>query len=223
MEKTLLTELAAHGARLVAVSKTRPNEAIMALYASGQRLFGENKVQELVQKYETLPKDIEWHLIGHLQRNKVKYVAPFVAMIHSVDDVELLSEIDRQAAKIGRKIGVLLQVRIAEEDTKFGMTASEAHAICGNADGYPNTTICGLMGMATHTDDTHKIRAEFRGIKLLFDALKSNAMRNNADFTEISMGMSDDYKIALEEGSTLVRVGSLLFGRRQLDTPNQNL
>lgn len=214
MYNQLIQELG--NARLVAVSKTQPNEAIMALYAQGQRLFGENKVQEVVPKYEALPKDIEWHLIGHLQSNKVKYIAPFVAMIHSVDSLKLLEEINRQAAKNQRVIDCLLQFKINDEETKFGLDLQEAFALL-ESQSYPNLhniRLCGVMGMASFVEDEEQIRREFKSLKNLFDQLKARYFPNDDAFKEISMGMSDDYPIAVEEGSTLVRIGTLLFGAR---------
>ena len=209
-------KLAEKNARLVAVSKTHPPERIMPLYLKGQRIFGENRVQELQQKYETLPKDIEWHLIGHLQTNKVKFIAPYIALIHSVDSPELLREINKQAAKNNRVIDCLLQFHIASEESKFGLGEQEAADMLSDpAFGeMKNIRICGVMGMATFTDDQTLIRSEFRHLKSIFDALKTRFFENVPWFCEISMGMSGDWEIALEEGSTLVRIGSLLFGNR---------
>lgn len=197
---------------LVAVSKTQPAEKVLEAYTAGQRVFGENRVQELVPKYETLPKDIEWHLIGHLQTNKVKYIAPFVNLIHSVDSMKLLEEINKQAARCGRIINVLLQIFIADEETKFGFAPEEAENLFDNktfAD-YKNIKICGLMAMATNTDDEEKIRKEFRTVSDLIKRLKD---KGYTDLTILSMGMSSDWKIALSEGSTMIRVGSSIFGR----------
>ena len=194
---------------LVAVSKTKSNEAIMEAYASGQRVFGENKVQEMVEKYETLPKDIEWHMIGHLQRNKVKYMASFVHLIHGVDTEKLLAEINKQAAKHNRRIPCLLQVHIAEESTKFGFAESELSKLIGRIDEFPNVEIKGLMGMASFTDNINQIQQEFRGLKKRFDQLFKNT-----EAAILSMGMSGDYPIAIAEGSTLIRVGSKIFGAR---------
>lgn len=194
---------------LVAVSKTKSNEAIMEAYATGQRLFGENKVQEMVQKHETLPKDIEWHMIGHLQRNKVKYMASFVHLIHGVDTEKLLVEINKQAAKHQRSIPCLLQVHIAEESTKFGFAESELTDLIGRKDEFPNVEIKGLMGMASFTDNTEQVQQEFRGLKKLFDQFFKKT-----DIAVLSMGMSGDYPIAIAEGSTLIRVGSKIFGAR---------
>jgi PLP dependent protein len=209
-------KLAQTGCRLIAVSKTHPVEAIAQAYAAGQRLFGENKVQEMAAKQPQLPPDIEWHLIGHLQRNKVKYIAPFVAMIHSVDSLKLLEEINKQAAKSKRVIHCLLQVHIAEEETKFGMDEQEIRALLAEADwaALANVKVAGLMGMATFTEDARQIRREFHGLRLLFEALKSESLPAQVEMKELSMGMSGDYPIALEEGSTLVRVGSAIFGAR---------
>ncbi len=214
MYKELIQELGT--ARLVAVSKTQPHEAVMALYEQGQRLFGENKVQEVVPKYEALPKDIEWHLIGHLQSNKVKFIAPFVAMIHSVDSLKLLEEINRQAVKNHRVIDCLLQFKINDEETKFGLDLKEAFALLESLS-YPalhNIRLCGVMGMASFVKDEEQIRSEFKTLKSIFDQLKARYFPNDPAFIEISMGMSDDYPIAVEEGSTLVRIGTLLFGSR---------
>jgi hypothetical protein len=209
-------KLAEKNARLVAVSKTHPPERIMPLYLKGQRIFGENRVQELQQKYETLPKDIEWHLIGHLQTNKVKFIAPYIALVHSVDSPELLKEINKQAAKNNRVIDCLLQFHIATEESKFGLGEQEAADMLSDPafSEMKNVRICGVMGMATFTDDQTLIRSEFRHLKSIFDALKTRFFENVPWFCEISMGMSGDWEIALEEGSTLVRIGSLLFGNR---------
>ncbi len=196
-------ECDAAGATLVAVSKIKPNEDIMALYHLGQRDFGENYVQELVAKYEALPKDIRWHFIGHLQSNKVKYIAPFVHLIHGVDSEKLLATIDKEAKKAERVIDCLLQVHIAREETKFGMDEIELAAV--QMDKYDNVRVCGLMGMGSFSDDDAVVRNEFKMLKGLY---------NNQKLTVLSMGMSGDYKIAIEEGSTLVRIGSLLFGAR---------
>ncbi len=198
---------------LVAVSKTKPNEDIEELYELGQRDFGENYVQELVDKQAALPKDIRWHFIGHLQSNKVKYIAPFVHLIHGVDSFKLLQEINKQAAKQNRIIDCLLQVHIAQEETKFGMNETElATALAGLAD-LPNVRVCGLMGMASFSDDLAKLRAEFRFLKSLFDKCREWPVVSG-EWAVLSMGMSGDYRIAMEEGSTMVRIGSLLFGAR---------
>jgi pyridoxal phosphate enzyme (YggS family) len=201
---------------LVAVSKTKPAAAILDGYEVGQRVFGENKVQELVDKYEQLPKDIEWHLIGHLQTNKVKYIAPFVALIHAVDSLKLLQEINVQAKKNERVINCLLQFRIAQEETKFGLTFEEVEQLLQAREfiEMENVRIVGLMGMASFVDDQEQIRDEFRNLYNYFQVIKSHYFKYNADFSTLSMGMSGDYNIAIEEGSTMIRVGSSLFGNR---------
>ncbi len=214
--KQLLDEIKPYRARLVAVSKTKPVEDIMQLYNAGQRIFGENKVQELAAKYEQLPKDIEWHLIGHLQTNKVKYIAPFVSLIQSVDSLKLLQEIDKQAAKNNRIINCLLQVYIASEETKFGLDEQELNQLITSTGftALKNVRICGLMGMATNTDNEALIEHEFASLKAMFAKLKNTHFNNAGWFTEISMGMSSDYNLALKQGATLIRVGSILFGSR---------
>ena len=201
---------------LIAVSKTHPIERIMEAYEAGQRDFGENKVQELVEKYEALPKDIRWHMIGHLQSNKVKYIAPFVHLIHGVDSVNLLKEINKQGIKNERQIACLLQFHIAQEDTKFGLSLEEAKALLAGPEFslLNHVRICGVMGMATFTENTAQIRKEFQNLHAIYQQLKSSYFSSNAEFKEISMGMSDDYPIAMEEGSTLIRVGSKIFGKR---------
>jgi len=203
-------------ALLVAVSKTKPNEDLLEAYNAGQRIFGENKVQELVGKYEALPKDIQWHMIGHLQSNKVKYIAPFVSLIHGVDTVKLLKTINKEGAKNKRKIPCLLQLHIAEESTKFGFSEEELMIIL--SDNFINELeyieIRGIMGMATFTDDEAHVRKEFSHLKRIFQNLKSGIFKTTDCFKEISMGMSGDYQIAIEEGSTMVRVGSSIFGAR---------
>ena len=204
------------GVTLVAVSKTKPAEMILDAYTAGQRHFGENKVQELTEKQEQLPKDIHWHLIGHLQTNKVKYIAPFVYLIHAVDSLKLLKEINKQAKKNNRIISCLLQFHIATEDTKFGMTRSEAEELI-NSDAYKsmeNIKLCGVMGMATFTDNESRIRTEFQHLKNEFDYFRKNYFSDSDQFSVISMGMSGDYQLAIEEGSTMVRVGSSIFGQR---------
>lgn len=201
---------------LVAVSKTKPAELLMEAYNHGQRAFGENKVQELVWKYEALPKDIEWHYIGHLQTNKVKYIAPFVHLIHGVDSFKLLKTIDSEAKKNGRTIPCLLQFHIAEEETKFGLSVQEGMEIL-SSDEYKlleNVRVSGVMGMATYTDDENQIRKEFACLKTYFEKLKSDYFSDSESFNTISMGMSGDYLIAIEEGSTMVRIGSTIFGER---------
>ena len=202
--------------RLVAVSKLHPKEAIEAAYTAGQRIFGESKVQELEEKYASLPKDIEWHFIGHLQTNKVKYIAPYIAMIHAVDTYKLLAEIDRQAAKAGRTISCLLEIHIAQEESKYGFSLQECRDMLdeGSWKGLKNIRICGLMGMATYTDDTDQIRNEFKTLHDFFLELKQKHFQDTDSFKEISMGMSHDYQLAIEEGSTLVRIGSKIFGER---------
>lgn len=203
-------------ATLVAVSKTKPNASIQEAYEAGQRIFGENYVQELVDKQASLPADIEWHLIGHLQTNKVKYIAPFVAWVHAVDSEKLLTEINKQAAKSNRTINCLLQVHIAVEESKFGFSPDEIKDFCSSLDmaAYPNVTIRGLMGMASFTDDESIVRKEFQLLKQTFDELKQKHFSTQNNFTEISMGMSSDWPLAIEEGSTIVRVGSAIFGSR---------
>ena len=197
---------------LVAVSKTKPVEDIKALYDQGQRDFGENYVQELVDKQPQLPADIRWHYIGHLQSNKVKYIAPFVHLIHGVDSFKLLKEINKQAQKQSKVINCLLQVHIAQEETKFGLDETELDALLVELNNTPlqNIAINGLMGMASFTEDLNKVRTEFKELKRLHDKVKGKLPRASI----LSMGMSSDYKIAVEEGSTLVRIGSLLFGSR---------
>lgn len=216
MYDSLVKELNAKNVTLVAVSKTHPPERILDLYRRGQRVFGENKVQEMVAKYEMLPKDIEWHLIGHLQTNKVKYIAPFVRMIHSVDSMRLLQEIEKQAQKAGRVIDCLLQFHIAEEETKFGFDEQEARDLLGSPEYRAMTAVrlCGVMGMASFTDDVARVREEFRHLRRIFQHLKTDFFAGAPWFKEISMGMSGDWSVAVEEGSTMVRIGSLIFGER---------
>lgn len=195
---------------LVAVSKTKPNTAIMEAYDAGHRVFGENKVQDMVAKSEKLPSDIQWHMIGHLQTNKVKFIAPFVSLIHGVDSLKLIKEIDKRAAQNNRIIECLLQIRIAEEETKFGLSDSKAFQVLESAKHYKNVRITGLMGMATNTIDKSMLRNEFAYLKALF--LKCQSV--SQDMQIVSMGMSSDYEIAIEQGSTMVRVGSAIFGQR---------
>lgn len=204
------------GVTLVAVSKTKPIEAIQQMYDQGQRVFGENRVQELEEKYLALPKDIQWHLIGHLQKNKVKYIAPFVSMIHSVDSLELLEIINKEAVKSDRIISVLLQYYIAKEDTKFGLSEAEGLALLDQLKEKPltNIKICGVMGMASFSDDKALVRSEFQNLKNIFVQLKNKYFATDDAFKEVSMGMSGDYELAIEEGSTMVRIGSALFGSR---------
>lgn len=204
-------ELEEREATLVAVTKTRSIDAIMQLYDRGHSIFGENRVQELVEKYEKMPKDIEWHLIGHLQKNKVKYIAPFVKMIHSVESIELAQTIDKHAAKHKRTIDILIQLKIATEETKFGLHNEELDSLILELKTLGNINIRGVMGMASFTADQEQVRREFKLLKSIFDQLNNDHFNGDAQFSEISMGMSGDYKIALEEGSTMVRIGSLLF------------
>jgi len=213
---TEILNLLPENVKLVAVSKTKPNEDIMEAYQTGHRIFGENKVQELVAKYESLPKDIEWHMIGHLQRNKVKYIAPFVSLIHGVDSFRLLKAIDKEGRKQERVLRVLLQFHIAEEETKFGLDMEEAEEML-NSEEFKNlqfVRIDGVMGMATFTDDIDQVRREFKSLSTIFEHLKKTYFTDASNFTEISMGMSGDYKLAVEEGSTMVRIGSNIFGER---------
>ncbi|MDD2576045.1 MAG: YggS family pyridoxal phosphate-dependent enzyme [Bacteroidales bacterium] len=202
--------------KIIAVSKTHPKEMIQEVYDFGHRVFGENKAQEMTDKYEALPKDIEWHMIGHLQTNKVKYIAPFVSMIHSVDSLKLLKEIEKEAIKNNRVIDCLLQIDIANEDTKFGMLEKEAIELLSSEDfaQLKNIRTCGVMGIGSITVDINKTRQEFKNLKVTFLTLKEKFFKNEDYFTEISMGMSSDYDIAIEEGSTIVRIGSLIFGQR---------
>tara|TARA_E500000075_G_scaffold134109_1_gene149814 strand:- start:2000 stop:2650 length:651 start_codon:yes stop_codon:yes gene_type:complete len=195
---------------LVAVSKTKSNEEIMEAYQSGQRVFGENKIQEMSAKYEALPKDIQWHMIGHVQSNKVKYMAPFVDLIHGVDRSKLLREIDKQALKNNRIIDCLLQIHIAQESTKFGFSESEITEALDLAGTLNNVRVVGLMGMATFTENTQQITEEFKGLKCLFDQLKPQ----QPQFSVLSMGMSGDYPLAIAQGSNMIRVGSKIFGAR---------
>jgi pyridoxal phosphate enzyme (YggS family) len=204
-------------ATLVAVSKTKPVSDIQLLYASGHRDFGENYVQELTEKQALLPDDIRWHFIGHLQSNKVKYIAPFVYMIHGVESLKLLREINKQGAKCSRKIRCLLQLYVASEETKFGLDEPEINELLNHvseSDEMEFVQICGLMAMASFTDDAAQVRREFQTVKRIFDDLKEKFYYDDDEFSQISIGMSNDYKIALEEGSTMIRVGSLIFGER---------
>ncbi|MDR1879406.1 MAG: YggS family pyridoxal phosphate-dependent enzyme [Tannerellaceae bacterium] len=199
--------------RLVAVSKLHPPEAVMEAYEAGQRIFGESRAQELAAKHNLLPKDIEWHFIGPLQRNKIKDIAPFVHTIHSIDSPALLQEVNRQAAKHDRVIRVLLEIHIAMEENKHGFTPQSCRAFLSGEEAadYRNTRICGLMGMATFTDDKEQIRKEFHQLHDFFEELKSARFKGDEDFRELSMGMTNDYPIAIDEGSTLVRLGSYIF------------
>ena len=213
--KETLATLPPH-VRLVAVSKFHPNEALQEAYDAGQRIFGESKVQEMTQKYESLPKDIEWHFIGHLQTNKIKYMAPYVAMIHGVDSFKLLIEINKQAAKVGRIIPCLLQIHIAQEETKFGFSFEECKEMlmAGEWKSLKNISLCGIMGMATNTEDEEEIRKDFPSLRSFFQEIKQGFFSEDSAFKEISMGMSDDYPLAIEYGSTLIRIGSRIFGNR---------
>jgi pyridoxal phosphate enzyme (YggS family) len=216
--KRIVQCAAQYHARVVAVSKTKPAADILALYEAGQRVFGENYVQELTEQQASLPSDIQWDFIGHLQSNKVKYIAPFVSMIHSVDNLKLLREIDKQAAKAGRVIDCLLQVHIAREETKFGMDEGELdgllQVVAASPGDYRHTRLCGLMGMASNTQDQLVVRPEFHFLRTLFEQVRGRYFSRAPSFREISMGMSGDYLVALDEGSTLIRIGSLLFGPR---------
>ncbi|WP_319503427.1 YggS family pyridoxal phosphate-dependent enzyme [uncultured Draconibacterium sp.] len=211
-----ITESLPENVRLVAVSKTKPNGDILEAYNAGQRIFGENKVQDLTKKYEELPKDIEWHFIGHPQSNKVKYIAPFISLIHGVDSIKLLKTINKEAIKNNRVIDVLLQFHIAEELTKFGLSLDEADVLL-SSDAFKQLTkvrVVGVMGMATYTDDKDQVRNEFRMLRSIFNSLKNKYFSDSKFFTEISMGMSGDYPMAINEGSTMIRVGSNIFGAR---------
>jgi PLP dependent protein len=203
--------------KLITISKTKSNAQILEVYQCGQRLFGESKVQELLSKFEQLPADISWHLVGHLQSNKVKYIAPFISLIHSVDSFKLLKTINTEAGKNKRIIDCLLQMHIAEEETKFGFDYEELTLMLGSEEfrKMENIRIIGLMCMATYTDDTAQIRREFQLLQTYFKKIRETYFRDDFHFTEKSMGMSDDYMIAIEEGSTMVRVGSKIFGNRQ--------
>jgi len=203
--------------KLVAVSKTKSVNDILEIYNTGQRIFGENRVQELISKKELLPHDIEWHLIGHLQSNKVRYIVPFIGMIHSVDSFKLLKVIDTEALKCGRRVDCLLQVHIAKEETKFGFSPDELKLMLESEEykKLGSVNICGLMGMATFTDNTDQVRDEFRFLADCFKDMKRKYFKEDVSFTEISMGMSGDYSIAIEEGSTIIRIGSIIFGERK--------
>ena len=201
---------------LVAVSKTKSDQQILEAYHEGQKIFGENKVQELVQKYESLPKDIQWHMIGHLQRNKVKYIVPFVSLIHGVDSYKLLKEINKEGVKNNRVVDVLIQMHIAQEETKHGFTFDEVQEMFNDSEFslMNNIRIRGLMGMASYVDDQSQISDEFRGLNNLFLTLQSHYFKYNPNYDILSMGMSGDYQLAIEEGSTMVRIGSSIFGER---------
>ena len=211
-----ITSSLPQGARLVAVSKFHPESSIEEAYAAGQRIFGESHVQELQRKQGHLPKDIEWHFIGHLQTNKVKYIAPYVAMIHAVDSMKLLREIDKQAAKCGRTIPCLWEIHVAREETKYGFTPDECRAAAeeGEWKRLEHIRLCGLMCMASNTEDLAQVHSEFHLARMLFNELKAGAFAGAPYFKECSWGMSHDYPVALEEGSTLIRVGSKIFGER---------
>ncbi len=214
--KSLKKETALINVTLIAVSKTKPADDVMEAYNAGQRLFGENIVQELVEKYEQLPKDIQWHLIGHLQSNKVKYIASFVSMIQSVDSLKLLQEINKHAEKNNRIIDCLLQIHIADEETKFGLDFDEAIELL-RADEFAelkNIRVRGLMGIATNTDNEKQVKEEYYELKTFFDGIKQSFFRKDNAFDTLSMGMSADYKIAIEQGSNMVRLGSTIFGQR---------
>ena len=214
---SLLAAMQPSGATLIAVSKTKPSEDIMELYALGHRDFGENYVQELVKKQAELPKDIRWHFIGHLQSNKIKMIAPFVHMIHGVDSIKLLEAIDKEGKKINKKINCLLQVHVAKEETKFGLDlveARQAAAMYFLEKKYPFVQLCGIMGMASFSEDEALLNQEFGALKTLYDEIKTIYGNDANDFNTLSMGMSGDYPLALASGSNMVRVGSLLFGAR---------
>lgn len=212
----LVNELSQKGVQLIAVSKTKPIEDILELYNLGHRDFAENYVQELVEKAAKLPADIRWHFIGHLQTNKVKLIAPFVQLIHGVDSLKLLKEINKEGAKNRRVIDCLLQMHIAQEETKFGLSAEELEQLIREAGSLnlEHVHIKGLMGMASFTDDISKVRSEFNKLKEIFDQLNSGLLTSDSRLLTLSMGMSSDYQVAVEEGSTMVRIGSLLFGER---------
>lgn len=205
------------GVRLVAVSKFHPAEAIMEAYGAGQRIFGESRAQELVAKHKVLPADIEWHFIGPLQTNKVKDIVPFVSLIHSVDSSRLLLEIEKQAARVDRVVDVLLELRVAREETKHGLDEADSEALLtgGLLDGLTHVRLKGVMGMATNTDDMDEVRLEFRQIRERFERMRALLGERVAGFTEISMGMSHDYPLAIDEGSTMIRVGTSIFGERE--------
>lgn len=201
---------------LIAVSKTKPVSDIQEAYDAGQRIFGENKALEMRDKHQALPADIQWHFIGHLQTNKIKYIAPFVTLIHAIDSLPLLEAVNKEAAKNNRVIDCLLQFHIAQEETKFGLDIEEAKSLLESESfkNLNNINICGVMGMATFTDNAAQVRNEFKNLKNIFETLKENYFKEKVSFKEISMGMSDDYPIAIEEGATMVRVGSKIFGAR---------
>lgn len=212
----IITETLPDGVELVAVSKFHPVEALKEAYDAGQRIFGESRVQEISQKRLLMPDDVQWHFIGHLQTNKVRQLVPYVSLIHSVDSIKLLESINAESARIGKVVDVLLQLHVAQEETKFGFTCEDCVDMVdkGVLDRLPNVRVCGVMGMATNTDDMVKVREEFKSIKNVFDTLKQRYFADKPYFKEISMGMSDDFYIAMEEGSTLVRIGTTIFGSR---------
>ncbi|PRD48267.1 YggS family pyridoxal phosphate-dependent enzyme [Sphingobacterium haloxyli] len=214
--ESLKIDLKPIGVTLVAVSKTKSNDEIMEAYSAGQRVFGENMVQEMVEKYEALPKDIEWHLIGHLQTNKVKYIVPFVSMIQSVDSLKVLKEINKHAAKHDRVLDCLLQIHIADEETKFGFDHAELIEMLRSEDfqQMQHVRIRGLMGIATNTENEKVIKEEFYELKMLFDGVKASFFRKDDTFDTLSMGMSSDYSLAIEKGANMVRLGSTIFGKR---------
>lgn len=203
--------------QLVAVSKFHPAETLLEAYDAGQRCFGESRVQELNVKYQQLPKDIEWHFIGHLQTNKVKYIIPYVSMIHSVDSMRILDEIERQAQRAGRVVDCLLEVHVAQEETKYGFTPQQCMELLTPqlVAQYPHVRICGIMGMASNTDDATQVDNEFASLYQLFDTLKNGAMSSFPYFAQLSMGMSHDYRQAIQHGSTMVRIGTTIFGERE--------
>ena len=207
--------------KLIAVSKTKPIENIQEAYDAGQRVFGENKALEMREKHEALPKDIEWHFIGHLQTNKIKYIIPYVSLIHSIDSLNLLKEVNKEATKKDRRVDCLLQFHIAQEETKFGLSYDEAVQLLTSAEykQMENIRIVGVMGMATFTDNNNQVSAEFATLRDIFDRLKKEYFTTEDSFCELSMGMSDDYPLAIEQGSTLVRVGSAIFGKRNYNIP----
>lgn len=211
-----ITESLPAGVRLVAVSKFHPVEALREAYDAGQRIFGESRVQELAQKHALMPADVEWHFIGHLQTNKVRQLVPYVSLIHSIDSARLLGCVNDEARRIGRVVDVLLQLHVAKEETKFGFTCEDCLSLVesGELERMDSVRVRGVMGMATNTDDESEIRHEFKAIKAVFDELKAGFFADKPYFSEISMGMSDDYHIAVDEGSTLVRIGTTIFGNR---------
>ena len=211
-----LTSQLPQGVRLVAISKFHPAEAIAEAYAAGQRLFGESRVQELQAKHEALPKDIEWHFIGHLQTNKVKYIVPYVSLIHGIDSFRLLAEVDRQAERVGRTVGCLLQMHIAREETKFGFSFEECRQLLqeGEWRQLHHVRLCGMMGMATNTDNMQQVEEEFRSLATFFHEVKTTWFAADEAFFELSMGMSHDYQQAIAAGSILIRVGTYIFGER---------